>query len=258
MKQTALSVLLGLILACLPAPSQAPASTAGQLEAVNPISQIEASVQPQTDAELDLILPLAGPSIHTDYSGSEASYVWKDLNSANYSAYGVKDGRFIYQPGDTWFVYGVFGPIEAVKYNWNVKYTNWDGRHNGIDFAAPVGLPVLSASGGKVIFAGERAGHTVIVQTGEFQIIYSHLNSFTVKIGERVTQRQTIGYTGSSGTTNSHLHFEIDRYKNGERWGINPMKYLLPELQAAVVPDVPTNRCINEPLVWNLADDFPW
>lgn len=272
MIRVVLTSILALVILAIPANSQAPASTDGEISILNQLvvipspsadgsKDLDSSIRQvgfQND-NLDLILPLTSPSIHTDYLGKGDAYTWRDINSGQYSVYGVENGKFIYQPGDTWFVYGVFGLIEAVKYDWNVKYTNWGGRHNGIDFAAPIGLPVVSASGGEVIFAGERAGHTIIVQTDNFQITYSHLDSFVVKVGERVFQGQLIGYTGSSGTPNPHLHFEIDKYENSQRWGINPMKFLLPELETAIIPDVPTNRYINGPLVWNtLAADFRW
>jgi len=274
MIRTILTAILALIILAIPANSRAPASTDGEISVLNQSSiipthsatlrtrsldQIPRPARNDKQDELDLILPLTGPSIHTDYVGEADTFVWRDINSGQYQAYGVENGKFVYQPGDTWFVYGIFGPIEAVKYDWNVKYTNWGGWHNGIDFAAPVGLPVVSASGGEVIFTGERAGHTIIIQTGEFQITYSHLNSLAVEVGERVSQGQLIGYTGSSGTPNPHLHFEIDKYANGQRWGINPMKFLLPELQTAAMPDVPTNRYINGPLDWKILEtDFSW
>ncbi|MBU1357124.1 MAG: M23 family metallopeptidase [Candidatus Edwardsbacteria bacterium] len=262
MIRVVLTAILALVVLAIPANSQAPASTGGDSLVTTEISQeinLPANSVPASSDKLDIILPLTGPSIHTDYVGEANTYVWRDINGGQYHVYGVENGKFVYQPGDTWFVYGIFGLIEAVKYDWNVKYTNWGGRHNGIDFAAPVGLSVVSASEGEVIFAGERAGYTIIIQTGNFQITYSHLDSFVTKVGERVSQGQLIGYTGSSGTPNPHLHFEIDKYANGQRWGINPMKFLLPELQTATMPDVPTNRYIDGPLLWNnLAESFRW
>ncbi len=239
MLRVVLTSILALIILAIPANSQAPASTDGEPEATleQVLQEASAPVSLATqEGELDLILPLAGPSIHTDYIGEANTYVWRDINSGQYHAYGVENGKFTYQPGDTWFVYGIFGPIEAVKYDWNVKYTNWGGRHNGIDFATTISTPIISASGGEVVFIGERAGHTIVVKTENFQITYSHLDSFAVKVGERISQGQLIGYTGSSGTPNPHLHFEI-----------------------AIMPDVPTNRYVDGPLDWNnLVTDFSW
>lgn len=233
------AAILALVLLIIPASSQAPASTGGETETLG------AGGIPQESRgglELSLAMPLAGPSIHTNYIGSAQTFVWGDINSGTLQTYGVIGGRFIYQPGDTWFVYGIFGPIEAVKYDWNVKYSTWGGWHNGIDFAVDVGTPVLAASGGEVTFVGVRTGNTIVVRTDNFYTTYSHLDSFNVEVGERVAQGQVIGNTGSSGTINPHLHFQIDEHRGGVRWGINPAKYLFAELQEAIIPDVPTNR----------------
>ncbi|OGB73318.1 hypothetical protein A3K24_00350 [candidate division Kazan bacterium RIFCSPHIGHO2_01_FULL_44_14] len=206
---------------------------------------------------LSLILPLSGPSIHTNYTGSADTFAWTDINSGKATTYGVIDDQFIYQPNDTWFVYGLFGPIEAVNYDYNVKYLEWGGRHNGIDLATTTGTPVISASGGEVVFTGTRAGNTIVVQTGDFQITYSHLSKISVSVEEKVTQGQIIGLTGKSGTTNPHLHFQIDQITGGERWAINPVKYLLPELQTAIMPDVPANRYADN-LGMLSTENFRW
>ncbi|RLC37837.1 hypothetical protein DRH29_00260 [candidate division Kazan bacterium] len=264
-----LAIIFSVSLVLYPTSASAPATggdTLGLLKiAKPPINEavvdlpVTPEPEPSPNPELDLIMPLAGPSIHTNYFGPNDVFHWQDINSRQYHTYGVENGKFIYQPGDTWFIYGLFGPIEAVKYDWNVKYPLWNGRHNGIDFAVASGTPVLAASGGEVTFVGERVGHSIVVQIDNFQITYGHLDSFLVKVGERVTQGQIIGYSGSSGTINPHLHFEIDKYENEQRWGINPAKYLLPELKSAIIPDVSTNRYINGPLLWeNPAGDFRW
>ena len=207
---------------------------------------------------LNLVFPLQGPSIHTNYTGTADTFTWTDINSNNATTYGVVNDQFVYQPDDTWFVYGLFGPIEAVNYDYNVKYLEWGGRHNGIDLATAIGTPVISASGGEVVFTGTKAGNTIVVQTDTFQITYSHLSKISVTVGERVTQGQTIGLTGNSSTINPHLHFQIDQIIRSKRWGINPAKYLLLGLQTAVMPDVPANQYTGSKSSINLADDFRW
>jgi hypothetical protein len=91
--------------------------------------------------------------------------------------------------------------------------------HNGIDFGAPIGTPVVAAGAGKVSFVG-RAGPNgnmiTIAHDAGFQTGYSHLSRFAkaLKAGMRVEQRQTIGYVGSTGrSTGPHLHFSAK--KNG-------------------------------------------
>jgi len=284
MYKTILAIVISVTLVLYPASAGAPATggdTANQTDIsvevivdsfdaksepnINQIPLVQQArgelVQNNSDTELDLIMPLAGPSVHTNYSGPADAFHWKDINSGKYHIYGVANGKFIYQPGDTWFVYGLFGPIEAIKYDWNIKYPLWNGKHNGIDFAVASGTPVIAASGGEVIFAGLSAGNTIVIKQNNFHITYSHLQSISVSVGEFIAQSQIIGRTGSSGTVNPHLHFQIDEYRTdlteaGKRWAINPIKYLPSELQTAIMPNVPANKYISS--LPNLAEDFRW
>jgi murein DD-endopeptidase MepM/ murein hydrolase activator NlpD len=91
--------------------------------------------------------------------------------------------------------------------------------HNGTDFGAPIGTPVVAAASGKVTFVG-RAGPNgnmiAIAHGGGLQTGYSHLSRFVkgLKVGADVEQRQLIGYVGSTGrSTGPHLHFSAK--KNG-------------------------------------------
>ncbi|HTV24036.1 MAG TPA: M23 family metallopeptidase, partial [Polyangiaceae bacterium] len=67
--------------------------------------------------------------------------------------------------------------------------------HNGTDFGAPIGTPVVAAAAGKVSFVG-RAGPNgnmiTIAHDGGFQTGYSHLSRFMkgLKAGARVEQKQ--------------------------------------------------------------------
>jgi hypothetical protein len=89
--------------------------------------------------------------------------------------------------------------------------------HNGTDFGAPVGTPVVAASGGKVAFvgrAGPNGNMVTIAHDGGYQTGYSHLSRFAkgLKAGARVEQRQTLGYVGSTGrSTGPHLHFSAKK-----------------------------------------------
>jgi hypothetical protein len=91
--------------------------------------------------------------------------------------------------------------------------------HNGTDFGAPIGTPVVAAAAGKVSFVG-RAGPNgnmiTVAHDGGFQTGYSHLSRFMkgLKVGARVEQKQPIGFVGSTGrSTGPHLHFSAK--KNG-------------------------------------------
>jgi murein DD-endopeptidase MepM/ murein hydrolase activator NlpD len=68
-------------------------------------------------------------------------------------------------------------------------------------------------SDGTVIFAGYRAGYgNIVVVDHRFDITtrYGHLSKFSVRVGQRVSRGDVIGYVGASGrSTGPHLHFEI-------------------------------------------------
>lgn len=85
--------------------------------------------------------------------------------------------------------------------------------HNGIDYAASVGTPVMSSGAGRVIASAYNNlnGHYVFVQHGERYVTkYLHLSKRLVKQGQRVKQGELIGRVGATGrVTGAHLHYEF-------------------------------------------------
>ncbi|CUS48258.1 MAG: M23 family peptidase [Idiomarinaceae bacterium HL-53] len=85
--------------------------------------------------------------------------------------------------------------------------------HNGIDYAAATGTPVMSAGDGRVLESGYNNlnGHYIFVQHGERYVTkYLHLSRRHVSRGERVRQGQVIGRVGATGrVTGAHLHYEF-------------------------------------------------
>ncbi|TCZ53360.1 peptidoglycan DD-metalloendopeptidase family protein [Roseicella aquatilis] len=87
--------------------------------------------------------------------------------------------------------------------------------HQGIDFAAPRGTPVLAAADGEVVQIGWAGGYgrTVTLQHGEARTTrYAHLSTFApgLRPGDRVRQGEVIGRVGRTGVaTGNHLHYEI-------------------------------------------------
>ena len=87
--------------------------------------------------------------------------------------------------------------------------------HRGIDYAAPVGTPVLAAGDGVINVAGRTRpnGNYVVLQHGEeFSTKYLHLSRFphSIRRGRAVTQGDVIGYVGATGyATGPHLHYEF-------------------------------------------------
>ncbi len=88
-------------------------------------------------------------------------------------------------------------------------------RHEGTDYAANRGTPVMAAGEGTVFRAGRAGGYGNLVELRHRSSIttrYAHLRSFArgVRAGARVVQGQLIGYVGSTGLASGpHLHYEF-------------------------------------------------
>ena len=85
--------------------------------------------------------------------------------------------------------------------------------HNGIDYAARTGTPVVSSGNGKVIKAGysKYNGNYVFISHGtQYVTKYLHLSKKMVRTGQKVKQGQKIGTVGATGrVTGPHLHYEF-------------------------------------------------
>jgi murein DD-endopeptidase MepM/ murein hydrolase activator NlpD len=87
--------------------------------------------------------------------------------------------------------------------------------HQGIDFAAPTGTPILAAADGVVERIGWAGGYGRLIALRHIdgtETRYAHLSAFArgLKRGGRVAQGEVIGRVGSSGaSTGPHLHYEI-------------------------------------------------
>ena len=85
--------------------------------------------------------------------------------------------------------------------------------HEGIDFNAETGTPVVAAADGVVLSAGWQSdfGNMVEVDHGDgLTTRYAHLSRMNAKAGSLVKRGERIGAVGSTGrSTGSHLHFEV-------------------------------------------------
>ncbi len=88
-------------------------------------------------------------------------------------------------------------------------------RHEGVDYAAGSGTPVMAAAEGTVMSAGWAGGYGRLIELRHQNGIttrYGHLSGFArgLRAGLRVHQSQVIGYVGASGlATAPHLHYEF-------------------------------------------------
>jgi murein DD-endopeptidase MepM/ murein hydrolase activator NlpD len=101
-------------------------------------------------------------------------------------------------------------------------------QHEGVDYGAPTGTPVWAIADGQVREAGWKGacGKAVVVQhRNGFETVYCHLSAVAVSSGKPVSQKQVIGYVGTTGrSTGPHLHFAVKR--NGAF--VNPLKLQIP------------------------------
>ena len=97
--------------------------------------------------------------------------------------------------------------------------------HTGVDYAAPMGTPVMALGDGTVIGKGYEngAGNFIKIRhNGVYTTGYLHLSKFAsgIQVGNRVQQSEVIGYVGMTGhATGPHLDFRV--WKNGTP--INPL-----------------------------------
>ena len=95
--------------------------------------------------------------------------------------------------------------------------------HNGVDFRAPMGSPIQAGGDGVVEKISWETGYGKYVRIrhdGGYETTYAHISATPpdLRVGQRVTQGQTIAYVGSTGySTGPHLYYELrvnGRYEN--------------------------------------------
>lgn len=114
----------------------------------------------------------------------------------------------------------VQGPITqehgATKFAQRAYKGKW---HNGLDFGAPVGTPIVASEDGVVLSVADQDrycprgayGKYVAIRHGiGLTTLYSHLSLFSVSEGQAVKRGDVIGYVGKTGyATGPHLHFGV-------------------------------------------------
>jgi murein DD-endopeptidase MepM/ murein hydrolase activator NlpD len=102
--------------------------------------------------------------------------------------------------------------------------------HQGTDFAARTGTPIMASGSGTVVMAQKYKGYGNYVKirhNSTFETAYAHMSKYGrgIRKGVRVNQGQIIGYVGSTGlSTGPHLHYEV--LQNGKR--VNSQRLKLP------------------------------
>ena len=87
--------------------------------------------------------------------------------------------------------------------------------HDGIDYAAEEGTPVLAAARGKVMtaeFDSKKGYYIEIAHEEGYSTLYAHLKEMKVSAGDMVNQGDEIGSVGKTGqAVGAHLHFELQK-----------------------------------------------
>ena len=100
--------------------------------------------------------------------------------------------------------------------------------HNGTDYAAPTGTPIMTTASGFVEQAGYTTGNGNFVKVKHdrmYSTQYLHMSKIVVRRGQRVTQGQVIGKVGSTGlATGPHVCYRF--WKNGVQ--IDALRLKLP------------------------------
>ena len=93
------------------------------------------------------------------------------------------------------------------------------GTHNGVDFRASVGIPVMSMADGVVLGTGNTDltcpgasyGNFVFIQYDDgLSSTFGHLSLIKAQVGEQVKRGEIVGYSGATGyVTGPHLHVSL-------------------------------------------------
>ena len=91
--------------------------------------------------------------------------------------------------------------------------THLPSMHEGIDFVAPVGTPVLATADGVVLraeYSGAYGNMVEVAHADGFVTRYAHLKTIDVKPQDVLQRHDVVGTLGNTGrSTGPHLHYEV-------------------------------------------------
>jgi murein DD-endopeptidase MepM/ murein hydrolase activator NlpD len=185
-------------------------------------AQLAQQVTDMLQQQEDAIISAAMQAVWTQVQ------LWSQTNSVGQipmSAGHSTKYRFIWPEPQSQISQG-FGPS---TFWFEPAYGQYPHFHTGIDLVEPFGSPVYAADDGVVALVGSSSSgygnYVVIAHSGGLDTLYGHLSTALVKVGQAVTQGQTIGLEGSSGnSTGPHVHFEL---RINQR-PVDPTPYLPP------------------------------
>lgn len=161
--------------------------------------------------------------------GTPLHAVWFDLHDDQVGGYYDLDGAslrraFLKAPLEFRRISSRFNPNRLHPIH-NVRRA-----HQGVDYAAATGTPIMATADGVVTVRGVQGGYGNMVEirhTSGYVTRYAHMSGFAsnVRQGTRVGQGTVIGYVGMTGTaTGPHLHYEL--HKDGR--AVDPLNVDIP------------------------------
>lgn len=121
------------------------------------------------------------------------------------------------------------GAFFSSNFGWRIDpFTGLRAMHEGVDFMAQVGAPILAAAGGIVVYSDYHPGYGNMIEIDHGNGLvsrYAHASKRMVREGDVVLRGQKIGEVGNTGrSTGPHLHFEVLNRGVPQ----NPTRYLQP------------------------------
>ena len=109
----------------------------------------------------------------------------------------------------------------------NDPFTGQLSMHEGLDFVAEVGSPIVTTAAGTVTRSAWDGSYGNVIEVSHiegFTTRYAHLSKRVVEEGQKVQRGETIGLLGNTGrSTGPHLHYEVLRNDRV----LNPTQILL-------------------------------
>ncbi len=186
--------------------------------------------------------------------GAYFEYKDKDVYGFPYGSENQKNVEFFDENGKQMKTMFLKAPLKY--FHITSKFTNsrfhpvqkrWKA-HNGTDYAAPHGTPIMTTAAGTVIETGYSSGNGNYVKVkhdGTYTTQYLHMSKILVKRGQRVTQGQTIGKVGSTGlATGPHVCYRF--WKNGVQ--VDPLRQNLPTSQSMSKAQLPAYLAKIKPI----------
>lgn len=180
----------------------------------------------------------------TIYAGTEEvlgayfNYNGKDVYGFPYQQAGQKEAQFYDENGKQMKTMFLKAPLKyfriTSKFSKNRLHPVQKRfkAHNGTDYAAPHGTPIMTTASGTVIETGYTSGngnYVKIRHDATYTTQYLHMSKILVRRGQRVEQGHTIGRVGSTGlATGPHVCYRF--WKNGVQ--VDPLKQKLPTSMA--------------------------